>query len=142
MQVCFYLRSLSGARLLDPHRPGNRILVDFDGVMVNATVSVNDQVVATHQGGYLPFSAELTGKLNSGDNLLSVVVDSRCIPVPPIGGGCGPASVDFFQPGGIYRDVRLRVLPQAFLTDLFARPADVLGTQPRVDVECTVDSAV
>ncbi|HEY0999400.1 MAG TPA: glycoside hydrolase family 2 TIM barrel-domain containing protein, partial [Streptosporangiaceae bacterium] len=68
----------------DPHRPGNRILVDFDGVMVNATVSVNDHVVATHQGGYLPFSAELTGKVTGAGNLLSVVVDSRCLPVPPV----------------------------------------------------------
>jgi len=140
-QVWIYRRHFGGARLLDPHRPGNRILVDFDGVMVNATVSINDQVVATHQGGYLPFSAELTGKVTSGDNLLSVVVDSRCLPVPPIGAGYGPHSVDFFQPGGIYRDVRLRVLPQVFLADLFARPADVLGSQPRVDIECTIDSA-
>src|SRR5215472_18959051 len=110
--------------------------------MGDAPGSGNDQVVATHQGGYLPFSAELTGKVASGDNLLSVVVDSRCLPVPPIGAGHGPASVDFFQPGGIYRDVRLRVLPQVFLADLFARPADVLGSSPRVDIECTVDSAV
>jgi len=141
-QVWIYRRHFSGARLLSPHRPGNRILVDFDGVMVNAAVSVNDQVVATHQGGYLPFSAELTGKVTGGDNLLAVVVDSRCLPVPPVGAGRGPASVDFFQPGGIYRDVRLRVLPQVFLADLFAQPADVLGSQPRVDIECTLDSAV
>ena len=140
-QVWIYRRHFSGARLLYPHRPGNRILVDFDGVMVNATVSINDQAVATHQGGYLPFSAELTGKVTSGDNLLSVVVDSRCLPVPPVGVCRGPASIDFFQPGGIYRDVRLRVLPQVFLADLFAQPADVLSAQPRVDVECTVDSA-
>ncbi len=141
-QVWIYRRHFSGARLLDSHRPGNRILVDFNGVMVNAAVSVNDQVVATHQGGYLPFSAELTGKVTSGDNLLSVVVDSRCLAVPPVGAGRGPASVDFFQPGGIYRDVRLRVLPQVFLADLFAQPAGVLGSQPRVDIECTLDSAV
>ena len=141
-QVWIYRRHFSGAGLLDPDRPGNRILVDFDGVMVNATVSVNDHVVATHQGGYLPFSAELTGKVTGAGNVLSVVVDSRCMPVPPVGVGRGPASVDFFQPGGIYRDVRLRVLPQVFLADLFARPADVLGFQPRVDIECALDSAV
>jgi beta-galactosidase len=140
-QLWIYRRHFSGNRLLDPRRPGNRILVDFDGVMVNATVSINDQVAATHQGGYLPFSAEITRSVTSGDNLLSVVVDSRCLPVPPVGVGRGPASVDFFQPGGIYRDVRLRVLPQVFLADLYARPADVLGSQPRVDIECTLDSA-
>ena len=140
-QVWIYRRHFNGGRLLDPHRPGNRILVDFDGVMVNATVTINDQVVSTHQGGYLPFSAELTGKVTDGDNLLAVVVDSRCLPVPPVGVGRGPASVDFFQPGGIYRDVRLRVLPQVFLADLFAQPADVLSSRPRVDIECAVDSA-
>ena len=139
-QVWIYRRHFSGARLLDPHRPGNRIFVDFDGVMVNASVTINDQVAATHQGGYLPFSAELTGKLTGGDNLLAVIVDSRCLPIPPVGVGRGPASIDFFQPGGIYRDVRLRVLPQVFLSDLFALPADVLTSQPRVDVECTIDS--
>ena len=140
-QVWIYRRHFNGGRLLDPHRPGDRILVDFDGVMVNATVAINDQVVSTHQGGYLPFSAELTGKVTDGDNLLAVVVDSRCLPVPPVGVGSGPASVDFFQPGGIYRDVRLRVLPKVFLADLFAQPADVLSSQPRVDIECAVDSA-
>ncbi len=140
-QVWIYRRHFNGARLLDPHSPGNRIFVDFDGVMVNASVAINDQVASTHQGGYLPFSAELTGKVTGGDNLLAVIVDSRCLPVPPIGVGRGPASVDFFQPGGIYRDVRLRVLPQVFLSDLFAQPGDVLSSHPRVDVECAIDSA-
>jgi beta-galactosidase len=140
-QVWIYRRHFSGAHLLDPHRPGNRIFVDFDGVMVNASVALNDQVVASHQGGYLPFSAELTGKVAAGDNLLAVIVDSRCLPVPPVGVGRGPDSIDFFQPGGIYRDVSLRVLPQVFLSDLFARPANVLSPQRRVDIECAIDSA-
>jgi len=140
-QLWIYRRHFTGGHLLDPRRPGNRIIVDFDGVMVNASVTINDQLAATHQGGYLPFSAELTGKVTAGDNLLAVVVDARCLPVPPVGASCGPGSIDFLQPGGIYRDVRLRVLPQVFLSDLFAQPADVLTGQPRVDIECTLDSA-
>jgi beta-galactosidase len=75
--------------------------------MVNATVVINNQTVSTHQGGYLPFSAELTGHVSPGENLLSVLVDANCLPVPPMGYGGVAASVDFFQPGGIYRDVRL-----------------------------------
>ncbi len=141
-QMWIYRRHFSGGPLVTSRRPGNRILVEFDGVMVNATVVINDQTVATHQGGYLPFSAELTGYVTSGDNLLSVLVDGNCLPVPPMSPGQGPAAIDFFQPGGIYRDVRLRVLPEAFLSDLFALPADVLTPQPRVDVECTIDSAL
>jgi beta-galactosidase len=141
-QVWIYRRHFTGGPLVGSRAPGNRIVVEFDGVMVNATVVINDQPVATHQGGYLPFSAELTGHVTSGDNLLAVLVDANCLPVPPMSLGHGPASVDFFQPGGIYRDVRLRVLPQVFLSDLFALPADVLTPQRRVDVECTIDSAL
>src|SRR5450755_3515595 len=134
-QVWIYRRHFSGAHLLGAHPEGNRIFIDFDGVMVNASVVLNDQVVSTHQGGYLPWSAELTGKVAAGDNLLAVIVDARCLPVPPVGVGRGPDSIDFFQPGGIYRDVNLRVLPQAFLPDLFALPVNVLSPQRRVDVE-------
>ena len=134
-----YRRHFDGGPLLGP---GNRILLDFEGVMVNATVVINDQAVVSHQGGYLPFSAELTGHVTKGDNLLSVVVDSRSLPVPPVSAGHGSGSIDFYQPGGIYRDVRLRVVPQAFLSDLFALPVNVLSSQRRVDVECTIDSAL
>ena len=141
-QVWIYRRHFSGKHLVGPDHPGHRIFIDFDGVMVNASVVINDQAVSTHQGGYLPWSAELTGKVASGDNLLAVIVDSRCLPVPPVGVGRGPDSIDFFQPGGIYRDVSLRVVPPAFLSDLFALPASVLSPQRRVDVECTIDSAV
>ena len=141
-QMWIYRRHFSGAALVSSRKPGNRIMVDFDGVMVNATVVINNQTVSTHQGGYLPFSAELTGHVSPGENLLSVLVDANCLPVPPMGYGGVAASVDFFQPGGIYRDVTLRVLPQAFLTDVFAWPADVLTSRRRVDVECTIDSAL
>ena len=141
-QMWIYRRHFNGGPLVSSRRPGNRIMVEFDGVMVNAAVVINDRTVSTHQGGYLPFSAELTGHVTPGDNLLSVLVDGNCLPVPPMAYGSGPVSIDFFQPGGIYRDVRLRVLPQAFLSDLFALPSDVLTSQPRVDVECTIDSAL
>jgi beta-galactosidase len=141
-QMWIYRRHFNGGSLVSSRRPGNRILVEFDGVMVNATVVINDQAVSTHQGGYLPFSAELTDHVTSGDNLLSVLVDGDCLPVPPMSPGQGPTTIDFFQPGGIYRDVRLRVLPEAFLSDLFALPADVLTKQPRVDAEATIDSAL
>ena len=141
-QMWIYRRHFNGGPLLSTRRPGNRILVEFDGVMVNATVVINNHTVRTHQGGYLPFSAELTGHVTSGGNLLSVLVDGNCLPVPPMSYGQAPATIDFFQPGGIYRDVRLRVVPQAFLSDLFALPSGVLTPQPRVDVEVTIDSAL
>ncbi len=141
-QIWIYRRHFSGRSLVSSHPPGNRIFVDFDGVMVNAMVVINDKPVFTHQGGYLPFSAEVTRQVTAGDNLLSVIVDARCLPVPPIGMDNNPSSIDFLQPGGIYRDVTLRVVPRAFLSDLFAQPTNVLTPQPSVDVEVTIDSGL
>jgi len=125
-----------------PARGGTRAFADFDGVLVNATVLLNGTTLGAHQGGYLPWSTELTGHLADDDNVLAVIVDSRWLPVPPAGAPGGPAAVDYLQPGGIYRDVTLRVVPEVFLSDVFARPADVLGPGRRVRVQATIDAAV
>ncbi len=119
---------------------GGRVFIDFDGVMTNATLILNGRKLAAHRGGYLPWSVELTDALVPGHNVLAVVVDSRWLPVPPDGARSQAAAIDFLQPGGIYRDVRLRVVPEAFISDVFARPIDVLTGGRRVDVACTVDA--
>jgi beta-galactosidase len=134
--IWIYRRHLDTAAVPD----GARVLLQFDGVMVNAAVLVNGTVVARHAGGYLPFVAEVTQHLTSDDNVLAVIVDSRCLAVPPIGDKCGPGSIDFLQPGGIYRDVWLRVVPQVFIKDVFALPRDVM-TSPSLQVQCTLDAA-
>ncbi len=120
---------------------GQRVFADFDGVMTNALVLINGHQVASHQGGYLPFSVELTRYLGGGDNVLAVVADARWLPVPPDGAADGPQSVDYLQPGGIYRDVTLRVVPQVFLSDVFAKPVNVLSADRTVQVQATIDAA-
>jgi beta-galactosidase len=117
-----------------------RVMVQFDGVMVNGVAIVNGTTVARHQGGYLPWNAELTQHLSGDDNVLAVIVDSNCLPVPPIGDHLGPGSIDFLQPGGIYRDVWLRIVPEVFISDVCAFPQDVL-TNPWLQVQCTLDAA-
>jgi beta-galactosidase len=121
-------------------RLGGRVFVDFDGVMTDALVLLNGHQVAAHRGGYLPWSAELTAGLVPGGNVLAVVVDGRWLPVPPDGAARGARAVDYLQPAGIYRDVRLRVVPSAFLADLYAKPV-VTADGWRVEVACTVDAA-
>jgi beta-galactosidase len=135
-KVWIYRRHLDGGLLA-----GGRVFVDFGGVMACATAVLNGTPLGTHQGGYLPWPVELTGHLASGDNVLAVIVDSRCLPVPPHGGAGGARAVDFLQPGGIYRDAALRVVPDIFLADVFAKPVDVLTPRRRVEVQCLVDAA-
>lgn len=120
---------------------GGRVFVDFQGVMTTATVYLGGVQIAQHQGGYLPWSVELTPHVAAGDNVLAVVVDARWVDVPPDGNVRGAPSVDYLQPGGIYRDAALRIVPQVFISDVFAKPTNVLSANPGVDVQFTIDAA-
>jgi beta-galactosidase len=123
---------------------GMRAFIDFDGAMTHAKPTLNGHALPGHLGGYLPFSREVTGLLRPTGNVLAVALDSRFnLNVPPSRPApYPPASVDYWQPGGLYRRVRLRVVPPNFLADVFAKPVHVLAaSRRRVDVECSVDAA-
>jgi beta-galactosidase len=95
-----------------------RTFLDFDAVMTHAVVTVNETRVGEHIGGYLPFSFEVTGLLKpAGSNVVTVIVDSRfTINVPPnLPDPAKSTSIDYWQPGGIHRDVWLRVVPPTFI---------------------------
>ena len=112
---------------------GRRIFVDFAGVMTAATVTVNGHDLGEYKGGYTPFSLELTKHLNwTGDNVLAVQVDSTERPdIPPFG-----KNIDYLTFGGIYREVGLRAVPDIYFENIFAKPADVLSENRRLDVQC------
>jgi beta-galactosidase len=135
-QMWVYRKHLTG-----PANAGTRVFVDFRGVMTSAAVFLGGVQIAQHQGGYLPFSVELTQHLVAGDNVLAVVVDARWLDVPPDGASAGPSAVDYLQPGGIYRDVALRIVPAIHIADVFAKPTNVLSSGPGVDVQVTIDAA-
>jgi hypothetical protein len=54
--------------------------------------------------------------------------------IPPFGG-----NIDYLTFGGIYRPVALRLVPDTYIDDVFAKPIDVLTEQPRVEVRCTLE---
>jgi beta-galactosidase len=124
---------------------GLRLFLDFEAAITQSTITLNGTVVTQYTGGYLPFSAEITDQLQPADNVLAVTLNSEFnIDVPPD----RPApyvssSVDFWQPGGIYRDVQLRAVPRVFIADVFAQPVNVLDPANRqVQVQVTVDAAL
>jgi beta-galactosidase len=128
-----------------PGLGGMRVFLDFSAAMTHSTVTLNGAELTDYLGGYLPFSAEVTGQLLPAGNVLAVTLDSTFnLDVPP--DRPAPyisASVDYWQPGGIYRDVRLRAVPPVFLADVFAKPVNVLDSAARqVAVEVTLDAAV
>lgn len=119
-----------------------RVFLDFDGVMNTAAPSINGHALPSHAGGYLPFHYEITDWLKHGDNVLSLAVDARWNLVPPEGSPRGTGAVDYLEPGGIIRPVALRAVPQIFISDVFAKPVDVLNSSRHIEVACTIDAAV
>jgi len=120
---------------LPPQARGQRVFIDFEGVMTASTVWINGQRLGEYKGGYTPFSFELTPHLNlDGDNLLAVDVDSSERPdIPPFGN-----RIDYLTFGGIYREVALRVVPATYIENIFAQPKNVLSEHPSLDVACFI----
>jgi len=112
---------------------GQRVFVDFEGAMTASTVTINGHKFPEYLGGYTPFSFDLTPHLNwSGDNVLAVELDSsERADIPPFGG-----NIDYLTFGGIYREVSLRLVPQAYIENVFAQPQDVLSPTPKLVVHC------
>jgi beta-galactosidase len=112
---------------------GRRVFVDFEGVMTASTVWLNGVRLGEYKGGFTPFSFELTPHVEFGaDNVLAVEVDSSERPdIPPFG-----YEVDYLTFGGIYREVRLRIVSPTYVENIFAQPKNVLSGHPTLDVQC------
>ncbi len=95
---------------------GKRVFLEFEGVMIVAEVWVNGARCATHKGGYLPFTVDISDVVNYGeDNLVALGIDNRDDPdIPP---GKPLELLDFCWYGGIYRNVRLVVKDKLHITD-------------------------
>jgi beta-galactosidase/beta-glucuronidase len=73
------------ARTFDYAPAGNeRLLLHFGAVDYRATVWVNGEQIASHEGGHTPFSADVTGALTGGENVLVVRAEdpSRDVTIP------------------------------------------------------------
>ncbi len=122
---------------LPPEARGKRVFVDFEGAMTASTVSINGVSLGEYKGGFTPFSFELTPHLRE-DNVLVVRLDStERADIPPFG-----YEIDYLTFGGIYREVSLRVVPEVYLDNVFARPVDVLAGSPGLEVDCFVAGLV
>lgn len=118
-------------------RNGRRLYIDFDGAMIATEVYVNSMKVGEHEGGFTPFSFDITDYVNeTGENLLTVKLDSTERPdIPPFG-----FVVDYMTFGGIYRDVWLRYVEPVYIKDVFVKTKNVLTNQPCIDVDVTLQN--
>ncbi|MFD2648489.1 glycoside hydrolase family 2 TIM barrel-domain containing protein [Devosia albogilva] len=107
----------------DPSWNGKEVSIVFDGVMANCKVSLNGNETQSHRDGYTPFEVRLTGKLQPGENVLTVTIDGSENPeIPPFGG-----QIDYLTYAGIYRDVWLRVTSPIFVQNAKIETPNVLA---------------
>ena len=76
------------------------VLLDFDGVYMDADVLLNGEILCTHRYGYTPFFVDLSGRLRPGENEIAVHIRHQ-----------SPNS-RWYSGAGIYRSVRLLSLPR------------------------------
>ncbi|MCC8038419.1 MAG: DUF4982 domain-containing protein [Bacteroidales bacterium] len=112
-----------------PEWKGKEVWVDFDGVYMLSTVSINGHELGTRPNGYVSFTYNLTPWLVKGDNLLTVRVDNSRQP-----------NSRWYSGSGIYRNVWLRVVnPTHIVKDgLVARPVSVDTDSALVEVAVTL----
>lgn len=96
-------------RFLYMNKGEERVFIKFGAVNYDAKVFLNKEYLGCHKGGSTPFYIEVTGKLQESNRLLVVANNTRKRTQVP----CD--NTDWFNYGGIYRDVELIRLPAAFI---------------------------
>jgi len=90
----------------------NRYFIWFGAANYRADVYLNGKKLGVHIGGFTPFNFEVTGLLEKEGNSLVVKVDNKrsTDAVPTI-------NFDWWNYGGLTRDVKLLVTPATFIED-------------------------
>ncbi len=94
-----------------PENPGERVFLRVGGANYDTKVFINEEYLGNHYGGSTPFYVELTGKLKSKNVIQFCVNNTRTLDRVPM------RNTDWFNYGGIYRDVELFRLPADFIKD-------------------------
>jgi beta-glucuronidase len=95
----------------DP-KPGRHYALHFGAVNYEAHVYLNGKKLGMHKGGFTPFQFDVTAKLNKGRNVVVVKADNTRHPdeIPTV-------NTDWWNYGGITRDVTLAELPATYIAD-------------------------
>lgn len=108
----------------------NRLVLRFGSVTHSAKVYLNGELITEHKGGFTPFEVDVSSKVISGDNRLTVcasnIIDYTTLPVgvyseEEIDGHTikkVSENFDFFNYAGIHRPVKLYTTPKTFIEDI------------------------
>jgi len=91
-----------------------RIFLHFGAVNYISDVYLNGNLIGNHEGGFTPFQLEITNLIKEGENTIIVKVNNQRLKdgIPGLG-------YDWFNYGGITRDVNLIETANSFVEDYF-----------------------
>jgi beta-glucuronidase len=91
-----------------------RLFLHFGAVNYLANVYLNGNLLGKHEGGFTPFQFEITNSVHYGENTIVVRVNNQRLKdgIPGLG-------FDWFNYGGITRDVNLVETDNSFISDYF-----------------------
>ncbi|MEI9806862.1 MAG: glycoside hydrolase family 2 TIM barrel-domain containing protein [Bacteroidota bacterium] len=98
-------------------QPGNRVYLYFGAANYKTDVYLNGKKLGGHKGGFTPFNFQIPDSvLKATDNFLVVKVDNKRLKdeIPTL-------NTDWWNYGGITRDVLLAEVPGQFITDYSLR---------------------
>ncbi|MFD8500053.1 glycoside hydrolase family 2 protein [Amycolatopsis sp. NPDC059657] len=121
---------------IPPGWAGDRVLLHFGAVDQQASVWVNNQHVATHEGGYTAFSVDVTDVLReTGSQELVVHAQDRTdVETFPVGKQrATPGGIFYTASSGIWQTVWLEPVPATYVSGLDITP-DLTGFRVRPDI--------
>lgn len=116
-ELKYYEGTMWYARHFDaPSVKSGKTFLYFGAVSYRCRVYLNGEMIAEHEGGFTPFQIDVTGRLADKDNFLCVEVSNRRTPdaIPAM-------NFDWWNYGGITRDVMLVSVPEVYIKDYFIR---------------------
>ncbi|MFD1696261.1 glycoside hydrolase family 2 protein [Roseibium aestuarii] len=121
----WYTRSLT----VDELAGGRRRFLRIGAAQYDCKVFINGAFIGNHYGGSTPFCVEVSDALRAGENWIMLCVNNtRTLDRVPM------RNTDWFNYGGVYREVSLYETPATVIRGLFARLSE-----GRVKVTVEVD---
>ena len=97
-------------------KESKRTFVYFGGANYNVDVYLNNEKLGSHEGGFTPFQFEITEKIKQGENSIIVRVNNQRTE-----DGIPALDFDWWNYGGITRDVYIAETPSSYIQDYFVQ---------------------
>ena len=92
--------------------PGHKTFLHIGAANYKSIAWVNGQQACTHEGGFTAFDCDVTASVHAGSNFVVIAVDNT-----RVADGVPTLSTDWWNYGGLTRDVSLVDLPGRYIDD-------------------------